>query len=145
MSANISHLAYSSGKFEDVITTAGLKPDFDIAKTYVEELRRAVYMGPPVNIALFSDEHDHEITISKELQEKLDEHQGKMQRAQEWNNSDADLIFQYSKNFEDFKKELRPYINWHCEIIKDVKGLLHNEAYELELGIDVAQRTLREQ
>ena len=61
MVANINHLAYSMGKFSDLINQAGLKGDFDVATAYMNQLKGQVYPGPSILSNQFSIEKDYKI------------------------------------------------------------------------------------
>ena len=63
---------------------------------------------------------------------------------QEYQSSDADLISQYQKNFSDFKTILKDYVQWHIEVIKNTDQIFI-ERFELQMGINVAERTLMTQ
>ena len=48
MVANINHLNYSITQFNDLLVQTGLKNDFDMAMSYMNQLKEQVYPGAPV-------------------------------------------------------------------------------------------------
>ena len=50
---------------------------------------------------------------------KVAEHKDRLSKMQEWQASDADLINQYAKNFNDFKSVLKDFIQWHIKVIQN--------------------------
>ena len=74
LTANINHLAYSMTQFAALIEQTGLKADFDLASSYLQQLRQQVYPGPPIVIAEFSIEKDYSFVMPDELKAKIDEH-----------------------------------------------------------------------
>ena len=59
--------------------------------------------------------------------------------------NDFDLISQYSKNFGDFRTMMGPHIQCHIKVIAtDAAQQLYNEQFEMQMGINVKERTIKE-
>lgn len=56
---------------------------------------------------------DFSIEMPLELQERIGEHETKLEDWQTWRNSDSALTTQYNKNFGAFKTTLTTFIKWH--------------------------------
>ena len=69
-----------------------------------------------------------------------------MQNLQEWKPTDADLISQLNKNVTDFIGQMKSgYIRWHSMILgSKTPDQIFNEQFELQMGINVNERTLKE-
>ena len=125
--ANYNRLKYSMEQFADLIVSTNLKSDFDKACAYHEQLKvNQAYPGAAVNSADFSTGKPYAIAVSQELNDKISEHQNRINDTEEWKSTDADLLHQYKKNFEDFKVHMQPYIMWHMKLLKDQTGQLLN-------------------
>ena len=141
--ANKNHLAYSLVKFSDLIQAQGLTNDFNYAQSYIDGLMSQMYPGPPVNLQGFSTEKDFALRASEDILAKIQEHVERMKNVQEWKSSDGDLINQYANNFKGFTTHLTTYIKWHRAILEEkVPQKMFNEQFEMQLGIDVQNRTL---
>ena len=57
------------------------------------------------------------------------------------------MIHQHAKNFNDFKKLMNTYIQWHIKTISESQGgeQLWNEVYETKMGVNVRERTIHQQ
>ena len=105
--------------FADILVSTNLKPDFDKAFAYHEQLNSQAYPGAAINPEDFSLGKPYAITVSQELSDRIGEHSNRIKDTEDWKVSDADLLHQYKKNFEDFKTSMQPYIMWHMKLLKD--------------------------
>ena len=91
-----------------------------------------------MDTANFSIEKDFKIALSNELHGHILSHKNRVNKHfLEWKSTDADLIHEYKKNFDDFKKHFSNYIQWHIKIINDKQEVLYNEVFEVKMGVNV--------
>ena len=69
-----------------------------------------------------------------------------MSNLQDWKPSDADLISQLNKNVNDFISQMKgTFIRWHSMILgSKVPDQTFNEQFELQMGINVNERTIKD-
>lgn len=94
----------------------------------------------------FSIEKDFVIVLSSEQNERIQTHLNRVNEEwMEWKSSDADLIHQYTKNFNDFREYMRDHVQWHIKIINDKQEQpqLYNEVFEMKMGVNVKDRTIK--
>ena len=59
-----------------------------------------------------------------------------------WTAIEGSLMTRLNNANTEFRKQFGPWVQWHIKVIQEKNNVQYNEQFELNAGVNVAQRTL---